>query len=95
MNRAERRKMQRKGRKKGLTLSDEQVAKIQSEANMEYIRMEVERRMKINETLFSEALIEAFERNNISKTKGKMLLDDISLIMRRKVAEKRNEKLKA
>lgn len=85
MNRAARRKMQKKT---GIT--DKQLEQLQNEANMQYIELEVQKRMKYNEKLLSEAMGFAFSNNNIPSAKVSAILDDISLYMRRKVKESKN-----
>ena len=52
---------------------------------------EVTRQTGVFKKLFSECLTEAFKKNNISLTKANMILDDVSIIMQRKVSEKRGE----
>lgn len=88
MGRAENRK-----KKKILNrrLTPEQFEKLNSEANKELIDYEVDRQIKFYQNLWTECMIKAFEQNNISKDKARMVLEDIETIMLRKVAEKNGE----
>lgn len=85
-NRAERRKAMKCFRGK---LSQEQFEKLQSEANMEYLEREVQKRMDYNFELFKEAIDEAFKRNNISSSKANAVMDDMVMIMKRKAEERK------
>ncbi len=82
MGRAERRKQQRIMNKK---LSADQFNKLQNEVNKDYINIEVDRQCTFFKNIFSECLIEAFKSNGISNSKGKQILEDVELIMLRKV----------
>ncbi|MGN1358687.1 MAG: hypothetical protein ACI4WU_04905 [Bacilli bacterium] len=88
MNRASRRKKQRTFNKK---LTPEQFQQLTSEVNMTYVERAVQDRMKCYELLFKESLIEAFKRQNYPTTKAKALLEDVALIMKRKVEGKKDE----
>lgn len=89
MGRAEIRKQRKYVSKK---LSEEQYKNLLSDVNKEYVESEVENRVIWFKNLFSECLIEAFEKNNISKSKSLMILDDVDTIMHRKASEKKNGK---
>ncbi len=82
MGRTERRKQQRVMNKK---LSTDQFNKLQSEVNRDYINIEVDRQCTFFKNMFSDCLIEAFKNNGISNSKGKQILEDVELIMLRKV----------
>lgn len=89
MGRAEDRR-KKKYIKKRLTPKQFQI--LQSDCNMEYVEMEVQKRMEYNKKLFSDGLEFAFKNNNISNVKAKAILDDVILYMQRKVKEKENGK---
>lgn len=89
MGRAEIRKQKKYISKK---LSEEQYKNLLSDVNREYVESEVENRVIWFKNLFSECLIEAFEKNNITKNKALMILDDVNTIIHRKASEKRNGK---
>lgn len=86
MGRAENRKKAKYIRRK---ISDEQFKKLQSDINRAYIQDEVEKQLQFVQAFWAECMEEAFKKNNISQTKLKMVLDDIELIMARKVSEKK------
>lgn len=88
MGRAEKRK-QKKVISKKLTVS--QYNNLLNGVNKEYIEQEVKERVTWFKNIFSECLIEAFEKNNISKSKSFMILEDVELIMQRKGSESKNE----
>jgi ribosomal protein L9 len=83
MGRAENRKM-KKNLKKGLT--NEQFQKLQSQANKEIVQFEVSNQIKFYKSLWTECLLESFKKNGISNDKAKMFLDDVEIIMRKKVS---------
>lgn len=87
MGRAENRKMKKHLRN---SLTPEQFATLQSQANKDMVQLEVNNQIKFYQGLWSECLTEAFKKNGYSNEKAKMLLDDVEIIMRRKVEEKRN-----
>ena len=89
MGRAEHRKMQRKMKK---IMSDEQLKSLQDEANRGFVEMEVNKQIKFYQDLWTECMLEAFKTNGLSQAKAKMVLDDIELIMLRKIEEKKNSK---
>ncbi len=82
MGRAERRKQQKFMNRK---LSIDQFDKLKNEVNRDYINIEVDRQCTFFKNIFSECLIESFKNNGISSSKGKQILDDVELIMLRKV----------
>lgn len=88
MGRAEKRK-QKKVISKKLTVS--QYNNLLNGVNKEYIEQEVKDRVTWFKNIFSECLIEAFEKNNISKSKSFMILEDVQVIMQRKGSESKNE----
>lgn len=88
MGRAEKRK-QKKVISKKLTVS--QYNNLLNGVNKEYIEQEVKDRVTWFKNIFSECLIEAFEKNNISKSKSFMILEDVQAIMQRKGSESKNE----
>lgn len=88
MGRAEKRK-QKKVISKKLTVS--QYNNLLNGVNKEYIEQEVKDRVTWFKNIFSECLIEAFEKNNISKSKSFMILEDVQIIMQRKGSESKNE----
>ena len=87
MGRAEHRKMQRHISKR---MTEEQFKIFQSEVNQEYIKGEVNKQIKFYQNLWNECMEEAFKNNGISLTKAKMILEDIELIMLRKIDKKKN-----
>ena len=89
MRRAEHRKMQRHINKR---MTDEQFNRFQSEVNQEYIKGEFNKQIKFYQNLWTECMLEAFKTNGLSQAKAKMVLDDIELIMLRKIEEKKNSK---
>ena len=89
MGRAEIRKQRKYVSKK---LSEEQYRNLMSDVNKEYLDREVKNQVIWFKNLFSECLIESFEKNNISKSKALMILDDVDTIMQRKASEKNNGK---
>lgn len=89
MGRAEDRKKAKEIRKK---LTPQQFQQLQSDVNRRFIDEEVNARMEYYKGLWSECLIEAFRRNGYTTDKAKILLDDIGLLMKQKVEEKRNGK---
>lgn len=89
MGRAEIRKKRKYMSKK---LTSEQYNNLLNDVNKEYIESEVQDRVIWFKNLFSDCLVEAFEKNNISKTKAIMILEDVGKIMRRRESEKKNEK---
>ena len=89
MGRAEHRKMQKKTKK---MLTDEQFKQLQSEANKGYVETEVNKQIAVSQNLLTECMLEAFKNNGLSQAKAKMVLDDIELIMLRKIEEKKNSK---
>lgn len=89
MGRAEIRKQRKYVSKK---LSEEQYKNLLSDVNKEYVESEVENRVIWFKNMFSECLIEAFEKNNITKSKALMILDEVDTIMHRKGSEKKNGK---
>lgn len=88
MGRAEKRK-QKKVISKKLTVS--QYNNLLNSVNKEYIEQEVKDRVSWFKNIFSECLIEAFEKNNISKSKSFTILEDVQIIMQRKGSESKNE----
>lgn len=86
MGRAENRKKRRYVNKK---LTPEQFAHLESDINREYINSEVKTQIAYFKKLFSECLTEAFQKNGINLTKANMIIDDVGVIMERKVSEKR------
>lgn len=90
MGRAEDRK-KKKFMKKRLT--NEQLGRLQSETNLEYINLEVEKKCDFFKNLFSDCIIEAFKKNGFSNIQANKLLDDVEIIMKKKVA-KSNEQSK-
>lgn len=86
MGRAEDRKKKRYINKK---LTPEQFTHLESEINQKYIEQEVKIQMAYFRKLFADSLVEAFKKNDISLTKANMIIDDVAVIMERKVSEKR------
>lgn len=86
MGRAEDRKKRKYINKK---LTPEQFAHLESNVNKEYINSEVKTQIAYFKKLFSECLTEAFQKNGINLTKANMIIDDVGVIMERKVSEKR------
>lgn len=80
MNRKRKRNMQKR-----FKLTDEQLNKLQSEANMEYVETEVKKRLEVFQGVFNKCLLEAFDRNGISKIKAKSVIDDVELLVKREV----------
>lgn len=91
MGRAETRKQKRAVNKR---FTKEQFDALQSDINKEFIKQEVDTQVTFFQNFFSECIKEAFVKNNISLTKANIILDDVALIMNRKVEEKRNAKKK-
>lgn len=89
MGRAEDRKRKKYISKK---LTQKQFENLKNDINNEFINKEVSERCKYFKELFSDCLAEAFVRNNLSRTKLMMILDDVELIMNQKLEEKRNGK---
>lgn len=89
MGRVENRKKKKSISKK---LTVDQYNNLVNSVNKEYIEKEVQDRVIWFKNLFSECLVEAFEKNNLSKAKAIMILEDVSTIMQRKGSEKRNGK---
>ena len=88
MSRSERRKQIKHVNKK---LTTEQFQKLQSDRNREFIDQEVLKQTNHFKMLFTECLNESFKKNGISNLKAKMILEDVLIIMKRKVSEKRGE----
>ena len=88
MGRQENRKKQRYMKKK---LSEHQFSKLMSDSNRQLVNEEVERRTEVFKTLFSECLYESFNRNGIPTMKANMIMDDIVVLMAKKVQEKKGE----
>lgn len=91
MGREEKRKFQKQMRKK---LTPEQFEVLQSHANKEIVENEVANQIKCYQDLWSKCIIEAFKKNGYTTDKAKILLDDIELIMLRKLEGKKNGKSK-
>lgn len=89
MGRAEDRKRKKNVSKK---LTGSQFNRLKSDINHEYVQIEVESQMNKFRGLFSECFIEAVMKNNISQIKALTILDDTCLIMKRKIASKREKK---
>ncbi|MGG7177204.1 hypothetical protein ACQPU1_06425 [Clostridium paraputrificum] len=89
MGRAEKRKKAKYVSKK---LTPGQFAKLENDINKEFINDEVNNQTAYFRKLFSECLKEAFKKNSVSEIKALMILDDVELIMIRKVEEKKNGK---
>lgn len=87
MGRAENRKKAKYIRRK---ISDEQFNKLQSDINRAYIQDEVEKQLQFIQAFWAECMGEAFKKNNLSQAKLKMVLDDMDLIMAKRV-EKRKQ----
>ena len=89
LGRKENRKRDRKVRK---ILNKDQYERLQNDINLEFIENEVEARCDNFRQLFIDCFTEAIEKNNMSKTKAIAILDDVAIIMKRNVAEKREKK---
>lgn len=87
MGRAENRKAKREMKKK---LTPTQFEILQSSANKEIVELEVANQIKFYQDLWGKCIIEAFKKNGYSTDKAKMILDDIELIMLRKMEAKKN-----
>ncbi|WP_294377732.1 hypothetical protein [uncultured Clostridium sp.] len=86
MGRAENRKMKKHIKSK---MTEEQFKVFQSEVNQEYVNGEVNKQIKFYQELWTDCLLEAFKKNGYSTDKAKMILDDVELIMLRKIEEKK------
>lgn len=71
-------------------LTDEQYKSMISDANIEYIEREAEKRCEFIKKMFTEALIVSMRENGLSETKVLKILDDVQSEMRRRRIE--NEK---
>lgn len=87
MGRAEDRKRKKYISKK---LTQKQFENLKNDINNEIINKEVAERCQNFKELFADCLAEAFVKNNLPKTKLRLILDDVVLIMKRKVEERRN-----
>ena len=88
MGRAEKRKKTNALKKR---MSDDQFNKLVNNSNRELINQEVKNRTDFFKGLFSECLEESFKKNGISGSKSRMVMDDVEIIMLRKVEEKRGK----
>lgn len=83
MGRAEDRKKKKIMKRK---LTNVQLDRLQSEANLEYINQEVEKKCDFFKELFSQCITEAFKKNGFTNVQANKLLDDVQIIMRKKVS---------
>lgn len=90
MGRAEDRKKKKSVNRR---ITDKQFQALNSDINQEFIKQEVKEQVGFFQELFTECLTEAFKNNGISNTKAGVILDDIRIIMIRKVEEKRSGKV--
>lgn len=86
MGRKERRMQQRYVNKR---LTSEQFNELKSDINQKYIDGEVQKRIAIFKSLFTDCLMDAMKKNGYSQFKTNQILDDVIAIMGRKVDEKR------
>lgn len=86
MGRAEDRKKKKYISKK---LTQTQFEKLQGDINKKFVQDEVKSQVNNFKELFSECLIESFKKNGYSNEKVRIILDDVSIIMQRKIGEKR------
>lgn len=86
MGRAQRRQQQRLIKKR---LAPEDYNRMVKNIDYDFINEEVEKRCNFFKELFAECMVEAMQKNGISKGKVNLILDDIHLTMLRKVEEKR------
>ena len=89
MGRKERRMQQRYVNKR---LTPEQFQELQSDINQKYIEEEVQKRIAIFKSLFTDCLMDAMKKNGYSQFKTNQILDDIIAIMGRKV-DKQDEEI--
>lgn len=82
MGRAQRRAQEKYVKSK---LPQDQYEKLVNEINYEYINSEVNKGMNKFKALFAECLLESFKKNGITNSKAKAVLDDVDILMVRKV----------
>lgn len=73
-------------------LTKGQFNQLQGDINQEFINREVAIQTKKFREFFSDCFIDAVIKNNISQSKALSILDDVAIIMKRKVSEKREKK---
>ena len=83
MGRAEDRKKRKHIKSK---LTDEQFKNMMNSVNREYIRDEVERQCTWYKKVFTECIIESFEKNKIGKNKAMKIIEDVDLIIKRRMS---------
>ena len=83
MGRAEDRKKRKHIKSK---LTDEQYKNMMNAVNREYIREEVERQCIWFKAVFTECIIESFEKNKIGKNKAMKIVEDVDLIIKRRMS---------
>lgn len=88
MGRKENRKKAKVIQKK---MTKEQFDSFKSEVNRKYIEDEVEKQIKYYQKFWNVCLVEAFKKNGLSESKAIMILDDVEIIMRQKIEEKKNK----
>ena len=85
MSRAANRKLRSK-------LTEEQFARLIGDSNRQYVESEVNRQIKFYQHLWTDCLTEAFKKHGLSLIKQREILEDVELIMRRKVQKKKEGK---
>lgn len=89
MGRAQRRYNEKQLKK---VMSDEQYNKIINGLNQDVIELQVQKELTFYKNLMSEAMVEAMKKNGLNLSKINLILDDMRLILIRKVEEKKDEK---
>lgn len=91
MGRTENRRIKKHLRK---FMTQDQIDNLITDTNKKYLTNEIEKTISLYKKLWTECLLESFNDNGISKLKSKMILDDVELLMQRKVGEYNDERLK-
>ena len=73
-------------------LTKEQFEVFRSDTNKKYIENEVKLEVDKFISFYTECMLESLENNGINKTKTILILEDVNVIMKRKMGEKRNGK---
>lgn len=73
-------------------LTKEQFEVFRSDINKKYIENEVKLEVDKFISFYTECMLESLENNGINKTKTILILEDVNVIMKRKMGEKRNGK---
>lgn len=73
-------------------LTDEQFARLIGDSNREYVEQEVNRQINFYQQLWTDCLTESFKKHGLSLIKQREILEDVELIMKRKLQKKKEGK---